>query len=245
MSLRFGVDFAPPMGYIRFVSNGDESNAFSCRLGNDVPRVTDGYAGWAITQRPRQRGLTEWKGNNPLTMTIPVLFDALLDDARGIANSAYNLEQDIRKLEKMAGLDADTNEPPQVKFHANGAVPNDEHDASQLTWVIYGIDWGDAVRNAYGNRVRAEATITVCQFVTDNQLSQSLAQKMKKPSGSGTTKPKHKVHRVTKGETLSSIAAVEYGNGDKWRDIASANPINGRARRDPKSVKVGELLKLP
>lgn len=243
--MTFGVDFAPPLGYVRFVSDGKQANAFSVRLGEEVPKVTDGYAGWVVTQRPRLRGLTEWKGNNPLTMTIPILFDALIPDAQGVANSGYNLEQDIRKLEKMAGLDANVTEPPLVKFHSNGVVPNDEHDAKQLTWVIFDISWGDAVRNAQGNRVRAEAVVTVATFTVDDELSQSSAKKNKTKQPKKGKSAKHKTHHVKKGETLSSIAADEYGNGDRWRDIAAANPINGRARRDTKSVKVNETLKLP
>lgn len=45
---------------------------------------------------------------------------------------------------------------------------------------------------------------------------------------------------VQKGDTLWSIAARHYGNGQKWRDIMSANGMT-----DPKQLKVGQTLALP
>jgi hypothetical protein len=247
--MSFGVDFAPPMGYVRFVSD-DPDYRFSVRLGDGLPEVTDGYSGWSVTQRPRKRGLTEWKGNNPLTIKIPVLFDKFLQDAHGQGGQGVIVEQQIRQLEAMAGLTKTLRdeEPPLVKFHSNGVIPHDEHDATQNEWVIYGIEWGAATRNPQGNRTRQAADITVMLHVADKELTQSSAIKAKakkKKKGSNHKSAKHKTHKVVKGETLSTIARDELDDSTRWRDIASKNPIKGKARRDPKSVKVGETLKMP
>lgn len=47
-------------------------------------------------------------------------------------------------------------------------------------------------------------------------------------------------YTVRKGDTLWSIAVRVYGNGQRWQDIASANPsVN------PKRLIVGQQLALP
>jgi nucleoid-associated protein YgaU len=54
------------------------------------------------------------------------------------------------------------------------------------------------------------------------------------PASSGNT------HVVKHGETLYSIARQSYGDGKKWRQIASANP-----GVSPTTLKVGQTLMIP
>jgi len=47
-------------------------------------------------------------------------------------------------------------------------------------------------------------------------------------------------YTIQKGDTLWKIAEAQYGNGQRWQDIAAANPgIN------PKKLAVGQTLTLP
>ena len=239
--MSYGTVNAPPMGYIRFVSD-DPHFAFTARLGDSVPQVTNGYAKWTIKPRPRKRGLTHWDGSELLQMDIPILFDNF--------RAGESVEDDIRELEKMAGLDAtlSDDEPPLVVFHSNGVVMNDLHDASQNEYVVTNITWGDADRNRYGNRVRAACTVEVTLYSADDVLGKSSAfknRKRKSTKKKGKRGAKHKTHHVKSGETLSTIARDELGDAKRWREIAAKNPRNGRARRDPKAVKINETLKMP
>ena len=45
---------------------------------------------------------------------------------------------------------------------------------------------------------------------------------------------------VKKGESLWSIAQARYGNGNKWKQIAAANP-----KMDPNRVQAGQTITLP
>lgn len=47
-------------------------------------------------------------------------------------------------------------------------------------------------------------------------------------------------YKVKKGESLWSIAQARYGNGNKWKAIAAANP-----RIDPNRVQAGQTITLP
>jgi 5'-nucleotidase len=47
-------------------------------------------------------------------------------------------------------------------------------------------------------------------------------------------------YKVRKGESLWSIAQAKYGNGNKWKAIAAANP-----KIDPNRVQAGQTITLP
>jgi len=47
-------------------------------------------------------------------------------------------------------------------------------------------------------------------------------------------------YKVKKGDTLYRIAKIQYGDGKKWTQIASANP-----GVTPKSLKVGQMIVVP
>ncbi|QOV92126.1 LysM peptidoglycan-binding domain-containing protein [Humisphaera borealis] len=49
-----------------------------------------------------------------------------------------------------------------------------------------------------------------------------------------------KTYTVQKGDTLTSIARAQYGDGNKWKKIAAANP-----NMNPDAVKVGQKIVIP
>jgi LysM repeat protein len=84
---------------------------------------------------------------------------------------------------------------------------------------------------ADGRPVRATLGVTLKEF-TD------VALQVKDPP---TESADHvKVYRVKRGDTLSSIAAAEYGDPALWRPIAAANRI-----ADPLALAPGDRLVLP
>ena len=52
--------------------------------------------------------------------------------------------------------------------------------------------------------------------------------------------PTGKTYVVQKGDTLTSIARAQYGDGSKWKKIAAANPS-----MNPDAVKVGQKIMIP
>lgn len=52
--------------------------------------------------------------------------------------------------------------------------------------------------------------------------------------------PANRTYTIRKGDTLWSIAKREYGNGQRWKEIAQANPSV-----DPKKMLIGQQVVLP
>lgn len=247
----------PPLGYVS-ITCADPPVSVVCRLGEERPEVTDGYGGWNEVPRPRRTTVTTWTGTPAVRMSLSILMDNWADGT--------SIEYLIRRLSRMA-LPRAGGQPPTVKVDAAGG-----HLPYQgRTWVIDAIAWGDALMNANGNRVRQAATLTLLEFVSDDVIDakkRSAAQKRRaKKNAAKNTKRKNakekrrpakrnrrssrkpgsrsaglRASSVTAydGEDLMSIAANELGDAGRWREIAELNDI-----RDPRSIAVGQVLRLP
>lgn len=187
-----------------------------------------GSGGWEVVARPFRTGFTDWVGRDPLTLTVPLLFD-------GFATST-SVEKAIITLERMAIPHGD-DDPPTLR--ATGPIPHREKN-----WVINGIDWGEPIyhRDTTENvayRVRQACTITLLELVEDDRLER-LAKRAGKGGSRGKKKPREP-YTVKKGDTLMSIAAAKLGAAKRWKEIKRMNP----GIRDPKRLKVGQKIKLP
>lgn len=238
----------PPVGWVR-VTTTDPPLRVVARLGDERPNVESGYGGWEEIERPRRAPLTTWKSSPGLHLTLPLLLDGFVEN--------LSVEPQIARLERMARPGGANGEPPHIKISSQGsAVPYQDR-----TWVISDIAWGDALMNKGGNRVRQALTLTLLQFVEDVYLAdrsaanrrRRKAQQTKKRHGAASkrivVKKKASVTRTTaktittpfgEGEDLLTIAAREYGDADRWVEIAEANGL-----RDPRATTPGQVLRLP
>jgi hypothetical protein len=115
-----------------------------------VPSVD---AGWQVVGRDGRVGITEYAGNNPITMDIPILFDGH-DRDRSVEHEVKSL---FRLMRKKVGK---REEPARVKLR-RFPVPY-----RSLEWVIDGIAPGDEIRREKdGLRIRAAMTVTVMEYV--------------------------------------------------------------------------------
>lgn len=193
--------------------------------GPPVPSWTPGVV---TSPRPRRRAVTEWNGNEPLRLELPLMIDNFK------AGRAGPVEEACRSFEKMAGLAAGDPEPPplQLRGTPRGLIPHDFYKAPHVRWLIETLTWGASERGKDGRRLRQELTVTLVQEETDERLERIKRIKRKKPQ---------RTTRVREDETLRKIAKRLKLSGKELREMKKINKI----RDADKKLKKGRRLKVP
>jgi len=243
---------APPPGWVT-VSADDPPLSVTARLAEDRPNIDSGYGGWDEVERPRRSPLTTYKSAPPLHLTLPMLIDEWVEGT--------SVEDQIDQLERMGQPTSSADEPPQVRVSAiGGAVPHTDR-----TWVVADIAWGDALMNDDGDRVRQQVTMSLIEYVADVYLTElSAANRQRAKAAAPKKKPGAPAKRVVakkaarprwakakarsvvadddwgSGEDLLAIAARQLGDASRWPEIAALNGM-----RDPRSVRPGQVIRLP
>jgi nucleoid-associated protein YgaU len=75
--------------------------------------------------------------------------------------------------------------------------------------------------------------------VTDNPAMDPVGIEQASPPGAGAASG-GRTYTVQRGDTLWRIAQRVYGNGQRWQDIADANP-----QINPQQLSIGDELVLP
>jgi hypothetical protein len=102
-------------------------------------------------------------------------------------------------------------------------------------WQLTAVEGHTSDRAPITNHaLHAEFTLTFIVSV-DEGLTVPVARRKAPPSN----KPKGRRRTVTvrKGDTLGKIAMREYGNANRWPEIAKLNKL-----RNPNAIKVGQRL---
>jgi len=211
----------------------EDGTTFEAFFGDGAAIVTEGYAGWQVVNRPKDIGLVEWQGRNPMAIEIPFLLDFWGSDD---SDAGIQCEEQVSNLESLCGVGSHA-QPPLCSVDAGGTIPHDETISGAHEWVIEQVSWDRAIeiRSAdSGRRLRCGGTLTIRQFPEQTNILRKIGPKTR------ATKPK--IYIVKKGDTLSSIAAQKkvYGDANKWKRIADANHM-----RDRRSLYVGQRLIIP
>lgn len=215
-----------------------------CLLGDKPPRPVEGYANWQQIERPRRKSITEWRGVKPIKIEMNLVIDYFED------NDGQRCERDIRTLELMAGASVkDEREAPPTPILWDANAMHDDREAGHLRWVIESLTWDNFLWNKEGpNIVRAYCTVVIMEYVEDEFITQTGADKNKKKKKRSKHKSsgKSNTYRVTLADTqkagLKTIAVKKYGDAKKWRKIANAQK---KKIRDPMNIKVNQILIIP
>jgi LysM repeat protein len=174
------------------------------------------------------------KSNQIAEIGIPGLGAPILQYVRGNVRTlsmelffdTYEQQTDVRehtnRIYELLAIDSDTHVPPVCTF----------------TWGEFNFQFVlDRVGGRFtlflsdGTPVRATLTVTLKEF-TDVAVE---------VRANPTQSADHtKTSTVKRGDTLSSIAAAEYGDPAAWRPIAQANRID-----NPRVLEPGRLLVIP
>src|SRR5215467_369400 len=115
----------------------DKSITFEGTFGDGAPIVTEGYAGWTIEARPKEVGVTEWQGRNPLAIEIPFMIDFF---ASGRSNPGIDCENQVSNLEALCGVGSHA-QPAICIVNGHGVIPHDFTIYRGHRWVIEQLSW--------------------------------------------------------------------------------------------------------
>lgn len=207
----------PPPGSAQALIQTDDGS-FLVALGDGPAEITDGYGGWEEVERPNDVSLTEWVGQAPLRMTLPVLLD-------GFANRE-SVQRDLNRVLKL-GRTKDGDEAPEP-FKLTGPVP-----FSGEKWVMESTpDFGETIRSRNGKLLRQALTLNLMQYVKPDRAK---IKKRKRAADTYTTKA---------GDTILKIVAKFHpaASRDKLRDfahdVAKANGIRDIRKRLEPGTKI-------
>lgn len=229
----------PDINTFYIKERGDEkgTTTFRAYFGDGAPLVIDGYGGWSVKGRPKEIGITEWDGRNPMAIEIPFVVDNYsFDQDDDEPGRGIRTESQVSRLESLCGVGGHA-QPPLCEVNGQGVIPHDEEAAGNGVhdWVIESVTWDRDVEirsGDSGRRVRCGGMITIRQFVNASDLIRRV--------GPNSRAKKPEIYIVKKGDTLTKIAANKYGDPNKWKRIADANNL-----RDYRSLTVGRHLRIP
>src|SRR4051794_11563779 len=180
-----------------YIFKSSTGSSVTVLRGDGPPKMVGGGGGWEVEARPRRVGLTIWKGRDPYTMDVPILFDGW-----AIGRSQ---EDNISAMNQMQ-MGSDLEEPPTVEII--GGVP-----VKGIKWVIT-IDWGDNVIYQSGQngdyRLRQDAVVHMTQYVQEDRL---VVQNKGKLPGAP------RLYTVRQGDDLRSVSQKMYGTPSRWKEI--------------------------
>jgi len=191
--------------------------------------ASTGGGGWQMIDRPRKKVSTEWVDCGPYQLTLNLIMDSMMGPS-----APSTIEHVIGIVEAWELPAPGSNPPEPPKLHVQGPVPHNE-----LQWVVYTLNWGDAIRDPVGGeRWYQESQVVLWEYSPPTLVA--LAASPAIAAQTAATNRPVTTYTVKAGDTLTSIAARLLGSYTKWTAIASLNNI-----RDPNSITVGQVLHIP
>ncbi len=158
--------------------------------------------------------ITQFINGNAETLTMELFFDT------------YEKQTDVRdytdKIDKLLNIDKDLHAPPVCKF-VWGSL--------QFKAVLEKVTKKFSMFLSDGTPVRAKLNVSFKEYKTYSEL-------IKNPPRQSSDRTKRRI--LKEGETLWSLAAMEYHDPGEWRHIAKANGIT-----NPRTVPPGTEITIP
>lgn len=180
----------------------------------------------ASWERTPQRGATttampQFTGSEPASMTLEVFFDAGESSSPTVAKDVQRLLDTVTPLPKT--ISANKPSPPWVVFGWGKFM--------SFVAIVKQVSAKYTMFRPDGTPIRAAVTLNLEEIPTDPPPKQN-------PTSGALTASR--THQVVAGDSLPSIAQREYGNPNRWRDLADANGID-----DPMRLPPGTNLLVP
>jgi hypothetical protein len=177
--------------------------------------------------------LQQFVRGNAAKLTVKLFFDSTDD---GMGPLAGGVTDDTDQLYSLVQIESGTHAPPVCRFVWGHKFPGStvaEVNQSQphFVGVVESIQQEFTLFSPKGIPLRATLTVTMREYKPLATQPPEL-----RPGSPDRTH----AHVVGRHETLSSIAALVYGDPTKWRPLADHNGIT-----DPRRVSAGTVLAVP
>jgi hypothetical protein len=146
-------------------------------------------------------------------------FDAIFDTSDDMTSVRDKYVDPLRKL---LAIEGSLHAPPIVQF---------VWESFRFTGVIDSLNVTFTLFSEQGFPVRAKLSFSIKEYTTVDQ-QRAIAKKQ--------SPDLEKSYVVKRGDTLSAIAQIAYGDATQWRAIAAANSIF-----DPRMLVPGTVLTIP
>ena len=237
--------------------------AISVLAGAGAPTITGGWAIINTVNRAQRLSYTIPQGYNPLTMDIPIQFEALIAQPSGQYMVSPDVEADIQVLHWMAGrgkLYASaaangvgapaTGDPPIVNVASVDGNSRETNlipiDAQGVDWLISNIAYDTSpILSTAGNRIRQMATVSVIQYVGAPSTTADSPTTRAKARNSGTAGYAWR----TSTDAQNTIAKLT----EKWAGASSTTALQAVLAANPqlkitswsKALPRGTRVKVP
>jgi contractile injection system tube protein/LysM domain-containing protein len=169
--------------------------------------------------------LLQFVNGSLATLTMELFFDTKEQHRHGdrLVNRAHT---DVRRLTRpvvsLMEIDPNTHAPPRVSFAWGQLV---------FTCVLASVSQRFTMFDDTGVPVRAQLEVTFAEYVNEADEARQVKRE---------TADYSRLHTISQGETLSTIAWRMYGDPRKWRPIAIANELAA-----PRLLRAGTVLRVP
>jgi nucleoid-associated protein YgaU len=175
---------------------------------------------WELTPTAeRDAPTSQFTYGEPATLSMELFFDTYegQSDVREHTDQLYHLTT--------VEQHGDLHRPPLCRLAWGNFNFND------FQWVLQSLNQRFTLFLDSGTPVRATLSCTFKQWRSDEVEARLLNKQSPDVA---------KTRTVRRGDTLSSIAAVEYKDPTQWRRIAEENTID-----NPRQVRAGQVLAIP
>ena len=163
---------------------------------------------------------TQYIAGESETLKITLMFDTYIPPGE---NKAEESGSDVRiqteKIAQLMALDPKKHRPPKVTFRYGSLI---------FSGVITELNQTFTMFLANGMPVRAKLEVTFRSLGQENTHVP-----LESPD-------RTKCRTIHEGQSLWGLAYEEYGDPEKWKEIAKENHIT-----DPLRIKAGQILRLP
>lgn len=209
-------------------------------LAGDPPILpVSSSGGWQVVDRPKQIAATQWFDRSLWSINLVCYIDP------SVTHASTTPDSDVEQL--MSWIDAPSVtaaviQPPTITL--GGPLKA----ANRFTWVIYGIQFDEAIRDFQTGALRSQkVNITLYEYnppFPSSDVKKSPAKTATKASKTGATK----TYRVKEGDTLAKIARREMKGSPlsltaREAAIVALNQNDKTRLRSPNQILHGLLYK--